>query len=248
MNSRRLARLMEIISDIKAHPRLDPDDMVKRLDISRRQFYKDRDSLSELGFNFHYSRKRSGFVLDKELVFPAGSMSLSGLFSLMLAVSRLNGPHDFPLALAALQGLKNSMAQLPDELASLFQDALNQIVFEEGFKCPPQVLQEILEALAQKQIVLLQKKRRGRGPANPGGATAFGFQKPGPARGRHWRPGKGTPIVRAGQGAPGAAHGFGPPAALPRLNHRCIGPGFGLQIPITGTCFVYFPQNRSPGT
>ena len=161
MNSRRLARLMEIICDIKAHPRLDPDDMVKRLDISRRQFYKDRDSLSELGFSFHYSRKSSGFELDKELVFPAGSISLSGLFSLMLAVSRLKGPHDFPLALAALEGLKNSMAQLPDELAALFQDALHQIVFEEGFKCQPQVLYELLEALAQNQIVLLQIKGEG---------------------------------------------------------------------------------------
>ncbi len=158
MNSRRLARLMEIICDIKANPRLDPEEMVKRLKISRRQFYKDRDSLNELGFSFHYSRSRSGFVMDKELVFSGGSMSLSGLFSMIMAVSRLNGPHDLPLALAALDGLKNTLGQLPGELAALFAEALNQIVFKDGFKCRPEVLYELLEAVANKQLVMLVER------------------------------------------------------------------------------------------
>jgi predicted DNA-binding transcriptional regulator YafY len=159
MNSRRLARLMEIICIIKAHPRRDPDEMCTRLNISRRQFYKDRDTLINLGFNFHYSRKLGGFVLDKELVFNAGPMSIADFFALIESVTRLNGPDDFPLALAALNGLKNIAALLPEGMKPLFENAIRLFIFEEQFKCDPEVLDALLKAVAQKQrIIVVQQE------------------------------------------------------------------------------------------
>lgn len=155
MNSRRLARLMEIICIIKAHPRRDPDEMCARLEISRRQFYKDRDTLAGLGFNFHYSRKLAGFVLDKELVFNAGPMSIADLYAMIEAVTRLNGPEDFPLALAALKGLQNMAAQLPEEMKPLFDSAIQLFIFEEQFKCLPEVMEALLRAAGEKHRVMV---------------------------------------------------------------------------------------------
>ena len=125
MNSRRLARLMDIICDIKAHPRRGPDEMCSRLGISRRQFYKDRDALLAMGFSFHYSRRQEGFVLDKELTYNVRGLSLAELFALVLAVRELTRLSDFSLAMGALAGLRTLVGQLPEELQPMFTDAVD---------------------------------------------------------------------------------------------------------------------------
>ncbi len=155
MNSRRLARLMGIICEIKAHPRRDPDEMCRRLDISRRQFYKDRDALAEMGFSFHYSRSRPGFVLDKEITFNVSGLSLADLFALILAVRQLTQLSDFALAMGALAGLRTMVEQLPGGLRGLFRDTLDAVVVADGFSCRPEVLHELMPAIAERQRVAL---------------------------------------------------------------------------------------------
>jgi predicted DNA-binding transcriptional regulator YafY len=156
MNSRRLARLMGIICEIKAHPRRDPDEMCRRLGISRRQFYKDRDTLGEMGFAFHYSRRRGGFVLDKELTFGVGGMSLADLFALILAVRELTQLSDFALAMGALAGLRRLVEELPGELRPTFAQALDRLVVADGFHCRPQVLYDLTPAIAERRRVVLE--------------------------------------------------------------------------------------------
>lgn len=155
MNSRRLARLMGMICDIKAHPRRSPEEMCRHYKISRRQLYKDRDSLAAMGFTFHHSRKNGGFVLDKELTFSVGGMSLSGLFALVLAVRQLTRLSDFALAMGALAGLRSLVAALPEPVRPLFQDALEQLVVADGFGCAPEVLHQLLPAIEQGRRVVL---------------------------------------------------------------------------------------------
>lgn len=155
MNSRRLARLMDIICDIKAHPRRSPEDMCRRLQISRRQFYKDRDALLAMGFGFHFSRRRGGFVLDKELTFKVSGLSLADLFALILAVRELTRLSDFSLAMGALAGLRTLVSQLPDDLRPLFNDAVDGVVVADGFGCDPAVLGALEEAIAAGQRVVL---------------------------------------------------------------------------------------------
>ncbi|MGD8561400.1 MAG: hypothetical protein PVG03_02655 [Desulfarculaceae bacterium] len=156
MNSRRLARLMGIICDIKAHPRRSPEEMCRRLKVSRRQFYKDRDALAEMGFSFHYSRRQPGFVLDKELTFNAAGLSLADLFALILAVRQLTRLSDFALAMGALAGLRNLVEQLPENLQPLFSEALDQVVVADGFSCSPEVLHTLQPAIAEgRRVVLL---------------------------------------------------------------------------------------------
>lgn len=147
MNSRRLARLMGIICDIKAHPRLSPEEMCDRYQVSRRQFYKDRDLLSGMGFAFHFSRGKDGFILDKELTCNIQGLSLADLFALVLAVRQLTQLSDFALAMGALAGLRTMVHQLPDPLRPVFSDVVDQVVVADGFNCRPEVLAELQNAI-----------------------------------------------------------------------------------------------------
>jgi predicted DNA-binding transcriptional regulator YafY len=155
MNSRRLARLMSIICEIKAHPGRNPDEMCSRFQISRRQFYKDREELKRMGFRFHFSRGKSGFTLDKELYFQAGSMSLADLFALILAVKELTRLNDFGLAMSALAGLRHLVRQLPEPWREQFSEALEELVIVDGFGCPPQVLADLDAAVNDRRRVVL---------------------------------------------------------------------------------------------
>ncbi len=155
MNSRRLARLMGIICDIKANPRRSPDEMCRRFDISRRQFYKDRDTLADMGFGFHYVRGKQGFILDKELTFNVSGLSLADLFALILAVRELTSLSDFGLAMAALGGLRRLINQLPEDSRRVFTDAMEQVVVTDGFGCRPQVLGELEQAVEDGRRVVL---------------------------------------------------------------------------------------------
>lgn len=156
MNSRRLARLMGIICDIKAHPRRSPEELCRRYQISRRQLYKDRDRLAGMGFSFHHSRRNGGFVLDKELTFNVRGLSLSDLFALILAVRQLTRLSDFALALGALGGLRTLVSQLPEELRQQFEETLDQVVVQDGFGCAPEVLSALLPAIDEGRRVVLE--------------------------------------------------------------------------------------------
>lgn len=162
MNSRRLARLMGIICDIKANPRRSPDEMCRRFSVSRRQFYKDRDTLARMGFGFHYARGKQGFLLDKELTFNVSGLSLADLFALILAVRELTGLSDFGLAMGALAGLRRLVEQLPAGPRELFQDAVDEVVVADGFGCPPEVLRELEPAINQGRRVVLVVERDGQ--------------------------------------------------------------------------------------
>lgn len=165
MNSRRLARLMGIICEIKAHPRRDPDEMCRRLSISRRQFYKDRETLAGMGFAFHFSRRLPGFVLDKELTFNVSGMSLADLFALVLAVRELTQLSDFALAMGALSGLKNLVGGLPESIKDTFSEAMDKVVVADGFNCRPEVLYDLQPAIAEHRRVVLEMTNPAKGGA-----------------------------------------------------------------------------------
>jgi predicted DNA-binding transcriptional regulator YafY len=162
MNSRRLARLMDIICDIKAHPRRSPEEMCARLQISRRQFYKDRDTLLAMGFGFHYSRGRGGFVLDKELTFNVQGMSLAELFALILAVRELTRLSDYSLAMGALAGLRTLVRQLPPGVRPWFNQAVDGVVVADGFGCDAHGRAGLEEAIREEwRVVLVLEQGQG---------------------------------------------------------------------------------------
>lgn len=155
MNSRRLARLMGIIREIKSHPRRTPEEMCRRFNISRRQFYKDREDLARRGFSFNFDRAKGGFVLSAEKERLANGMSMADLFALFMAVQESTKQSDFGLAHGGLLGLENLVDQLPPRRVDEFRLALEQLVVADGFGCEPRMYRELLGVVADGGRVVL---------------------------------------------------------------------------------------------
>ncbi len=156
MQLTRLIRLMSIISDIKLNPKSNPDSLCARFAISHRQFYKDRDTLMELGFRFHFSRRRARLILDEE---PGGAFKLEGFVALMLAVQRAAQEDDLNLVLSGMNALKGLLPLLPPPNIKAMTAALNQAVLHNTLKCPQQVLDEAFACIQDgRRVVVLLKK------------------------------------------------------------------------------------------
>ena len=157
MQVQRLVRLMNIISDMKHNPRSNPDALCARFAISRRQFYKDRDTLEAMGFNFHFSRRRNRLVLDREPII--GSFKLDELMALMLAGQSLIFKDDLNQVLTAFAGIRRMLDSLPAQEKKYFSNAFDQLLLEEGLGCSQAMLDEISACLLEeRRIVVLLKK------------------------------------------------------------------------------------------
>jgi len=147
---------MSIICDIRAQPHRTPEELCRRHKVSKRQFYKDRDTLAEMGFTFHFDRSKDRFVLEKDFFrFNVRGLSLADLFALILAVKELTRLSDFGLAQGALSGLRSLVDSLPDEMRAMFGEAVDEVVIEDAFQCAPQVLNELTKAVEERRKVLL---------------------------------------------------------------------------------------------
>ncbi len=150
MTSRRLARLMRLVCEIKAGPGAGPDGLARRLGVSRRQLYKDREALEGLGFAYGHSRREHGPVLVREARCPAAGLGLAQLFALMEGARALAGRDELPLALAALDGLGELLGSVPEPARETFARAVDELVAGEGMGCRAGVLRTLRQAVAAR--------------------------------------------------------------------------------------------------
>jgi predicted DNA-binding transcriptional regulator YafY len=161
MRTRRLARLMSIINDIRYNPASDIDQLCARFLISRRQFYKDRDSLAALGYEFHFSRKRGRLVLDSQPRTEEHSLPPDELMALFLSIKDSLQKDNLYQALAAGSGAEKMAAALPPPLKRIFLPALKQVLWEDGLKISPEMFTEIMLCIQeQRRIVALFSDER----------------------------------------------------------------------------------------
>lgn len=155
MQLQRLNRLMSIISDIRHNPRSTPDELCARFAISRRQFYKDRDTLETLGYVFHFSRSQNRLLMDSQ-----PQPAWDGLFSLCLAVQALLLKDDLNAVLRGLQTMRELLAGLAvARPQKLLAQALEQLIWEQGLGCGQAVLDELLKCISEgRRVVILLKE------------------------------------------------------------------------------------------
>ena len=99
MNDERLNRsyrLIKIVQEVKTNPYQTIPGLLQTLAISRAQFYKDRDALVGLGFEFHYDRGKGRFVITRDAYLPIENLTLSERISLLMAVRQLSAAGDLP--------------------------------------------------------------------------------------------------------------------------------------------------------
>jgi predicted DNA-binding transcriptional regulator YafY len=158
MQIQRLSRLMSIISDIRRNHASNMDDLCSRFSISRRQFYNDRNALSALGYEFHFSRKRGRLVLDAQ---PENGewpcrLSPDELMSLILAVKAAIQADSLTQILTAIAGLEKITAALPPRFKKFFAPAIKQLLWDDGLKISAAMLDELMTCIQEgRRIVAL---------------------------------------------------------------------------------------------
>jgi len=145
MQSHRLARLLQIIVEVRARPDMYPDQIAKDLGISIRQFYYDRNELAQMGF--HFSREKGRFTI--------GRLPVSELLALVLATRHLFATRDFSVVQRALKGLYNIINHLPESQKELLGSVIQDVIIKDGFGCKPDILEEIMRAVDEKRRVLV---------------------------------------------------------------------------------------------
>jgi hypothetical protein len=154
MQIQRLARLMSIIGDIRHNPASGIDGLCARFLISRRQFYKDRDSLLALGYEFHFSRKNNRLMLDTQPETGEHGPAPDELMALLLSVKASLQSDELCQVLAACSGLEKITASLPGKLKKIFLPAIRQVLWEEGLKISPAMFNELMLCIQEQRRII----------------------------------------------------------------------------------------------
>ena len=153
MQSHRLARLLQIIVEVRTQPDRLPDQVARDLGISTRQFYYDRNQLAQMGFRF--SRERGRFTIISDPVVTIGKLPLSALLALVLATRHLFATRDFSIVRRALNGLYNIVDHLPESQKELLRSVIQDVIIRDGFGCRPDILEDIMRAVNEKRRILV---------------------------------------------------------------------------------------------
>ncbi|MFP4308553.1 MAG: helix-turn-helix transcriptional regulator [Desulfococcaceae bacterium] len=158
-DNRRLFRLMQILVEIKTTPAQPLARLLKTLGISKSQFYKDKQLLEEMGFEFTFQRKAGQFTILRDATLPIETLTLTEQLSLIMALRQLSATGDYLLTFEGFKAARKLAAGLPGPL----RDALfEEVVLREGFGCARNVLETLQRAIGENRRVEILYHR----PAN----------------------------------------------------------------------------------
>src|SRR6056297_1583204 len=98
----RFSRLLWLIREIRNDPNQELKSILERANISRSQFYKDKDELAKLGFILEY-KTNQGFQIIEDRISPLIDLTLSDRVLLMFALCNLYSCGDGHLVARALE-------------------------------------------------------------------------------------------------------------------------------------------------
>lgn len=160
----RPVRLIQICHEIKTNPNRRPKELYEALDISKQQFYKDKKLLERLGFKFTYSSKKKSLIIDQDLLINIYDLTLNEIFALVMSVRQLSAIEDYSLTQDALSGIRKIINQAPIDVRRIFQGALDEIVFKEGFGCNSKIIETLTEAIKEnvrRLIIIYDNYKKG---------------------------------------------------------------------------------------
>lgn len=152
----RLARLIRLITEVKANPRQPPAQLYQTLGISKARFFEDKKLLEkEIGFRFRYNRHTKRYEILEDPYLPIVNLQLSEAFSLVMAVRQLSAAGDYILTYDAMEGIRKIVGSAQPELRGFLQTVLDDIVLQEGFGCHPQILADLRQACAEHHHIVI---------------------------------------------------------------------------------------------
>lgn len=152
----RVARLICLITEIKANPRQTPEQLCQTLAISRARFFEDKKLLQEaLGFTFRFNRAKRSYEILNDPYLPIVDLKLSEAFALVLAVRQLSASGDYILTYEAVEGIRKIVASAQPALRGFLQNVLDEIVWREGFGCDAAILEDLRRACTEHHHVVI---------------------------------------------------------------------------------------------
>ncbi|MFH1092508.1 MAG: WYL domain-containing protein [Pseudomonadota bacterium] len=155
MQTRRLKRLMRLMIEFPGREFRSAEEIYLPLGVSRSQFYRDKDELETMGFAFTYNREKGVFALKEDPGVKIEGLTLSEVLALILAVGRLPETGDFTLAYRALSGLRKITVDQHGHVAELVMQAIEQAAIQENCGCNFELLERLVEAVAEKRRIHL---------------------------------------------------------------------------------------------
>ncbi|MCX8045104.1 MAG: WYL domain-containing protein [Desulfobacterota bacterium] len=153
---KRTYRLIRLIQDIKSSPYQSVEQLLRSHGISKAQFYKDKNDLKKLGFEFFYHRGKSRFIITKDAYLPIENLTISERLSLLMAVRQLSASGDYILSYEGLNAARKLSADLPSPLRENALTLFDTLVIKEGFGCRREVMEKLQTAVAENRRVVIR--------------------------------------------------------------------------------------------
>lgn len=157
MQSHRLARLVRLVMEISTYPQKSPETLARELGISIRQLYYDRNQLARMGFLF--SRKKGRFVVLDEPTVRISGLPLSEFMQLIAALRRLFAANDFPVVRTCIDALFAVVDHVSGPWKPLLKSLVQDAIIAEGLSCRLDLLNDVLQAIDEKQRILVHLKK-----------------------------------------------------------------------------------------
>ena len=156
----RTLRLLRLIQDIRSNPLQPLEQLLAAHDISRSQFYKDREALASLGFRFEY-RKGSGFRITEDRLTPLQDLSLSDRVILLFALEYLSTSADGLLAAKAIEVGRKLAGGLESPFREQLLRCFDHEVTEGAYGIKPEIFNALTTAIGEGRRIRMRYLRSG---------------------------------------------------------------------------------------
>ena len=158
--SSRITRLLRIAQAIREDPHQPLAGLWTKLGIKKSQFYKDKATLGEVGFQFEYT-KTKGFRIIEDRLTPITGLSLSDRLVLMFALEQLSATGDGTLAALAVDAGRKLVGGLPSPFKEKLLESFDEEVTGNGFGVKPEILAEVRAAVTEGRRIRILYTRSG---------------------------------------------------------------------------------------
>ncbi len=129
MKKDRLQRILKLLSILQAESDRNPDDLARRLDVSKRTFFRDLRTLVEIGFNYQYDTSRGCYKVENPVIRAPLELQLTEALAVLLTIRESGQNGALPLIQEALTGSGKIEAALPDYMKHFFGSVFHRISF-----------------------------------------------------------------------------------------------------------------------
>ena len=158
--STRISRLIKMVQEIRNEPRQSLNNLLAVFNISRSQFYKDKDALAEIGFKFSYHRKK-GFKIEEDKLAPITGFSLSDRLILMFALEHLSSMGEAHLTARAMEIGRKLAGGLDEPFRSQLLECFDHRVTSQAYGVNPKIINELQDSISLERRIKLLYQRSG---------------------------------------------------------------------------------------